>query len=334
MIARGTQSHPRFTDLASLHTWCLAHPTSLRTWPLHNPGSAGTDSDEIGRWEYAGGVASHVGKIHVVNFDFNQGVVVNPGAAAATLAPGHGFTSGQTVRFWDTSAAAELGDRVVTVAGDILTWTGNIVGMAPGDQVFSTGNAFSIGGVTRQLRLSAGAILTPGLTLTSSGAAQASLSLMSYSAPVPVSHFRFNTRKTVTCTGGPTNNSHAFSGAGSYADGVCALGGVRRVGGVWVTSSYCGAMGGAGTIVDGGTGIALADAEGTTTVSTIAGAGLHFFASMLHGAAGVETAVDTQMLAGVLPNCDCIHAVVYGAGAGPDVMSSTVTCLRLAVVEP
>lgn len=102
------------------------------------------------------------------------------GTEEVTVAAGHTLVSGIYGRVTDTSAAVaakELGDRLLTVAGNTVTWTGAIAGMAIGDIIYCVDDmALSIGDDARHIQLDAASSTFPvaasGLALTGSAYAK------------------------------------------------------------------------------------------------------------------------------------------------------------------
>lgn len=136
-----------------------------------------------------------------------------------TLVAGHSLVSGMTVRCWDTSAGAELGDRTITVSGNNVTLSSAIVGAAAGDQLWCVDLPISMGAAAagRELVVQPNSVIsigTTGVVLQNAAAGHAGWYLKTRSATKAVARpVAFELACSIAlASGAAVNNTQASCG--------------------------------------------------------------------------------------------------------------------------
>jgi len=151
-----TSAFPAFDSLAQLQAEVAALP-GRRVYPLYQPSAVGDDSAIIGHWRYNGSAVVPVGPIDLTKAAWGYATVASVAGAVATVDASPTLGTSGTLRAWDVSAGASLGDVAYTRVGTAVTLTAGALGsLAAGDVLYEV-----VGGRTGALDISATGEIRP-----------------------------------------------------------------------------------------------------------------------------------------------------------------------------
>lgn len=148
---------PQWSSLAQLQTDMATGSYGRRGQALYQVGKEGDDSSVIGQWRYDGTVVRPIGPIDLTAAAWGYATVAGVVGAAVTVDAGPTLGTSGTLRAWDVSAGASLGDVAYTRSGTAVTLTaGALAGLAAGDVLYEV-----VGGRTGALDVAAAGEIRP-----------------------------------------------------------------------------------------------------------------------------------------------------------------------------
>lgn len=148
---------PQWSSLAQLQTDMATGSYGRRGQALYQVGKEGDDSAVIGQWRYDGTVVRPIGPLDLTAAAWGYATVAGVVGAAVTVDASPTLGTSGTLRAWDVSAGASLGDVAYTRSGTAVTLTaGALAGLAAGDVLYEV-----VGGRTGALNVAAAGEIRP-----------------------------------------------------------------------------------------------------------------------------------------------------------------------------